>query len=181
MISQKHGMTRPLWSMSQWRILRVAITTRIMKRTWRQMRRQPLGQDGLPRRSGFMRAGNSQSLNSLIHISHTKTLQCLALSLQLQIWSATVPVDVFREKSRAYMFVLWLWVADLLILHGLFPSAPAQPRFAVSIELLKLYHALFERSCDALNALAAALHTFYTRRGLHLLNNKVSERYIYTC
>jgi hypothetical protein len=70
---------------------------------------------------------------------------------------------------------------DLLILHGLFPSAPAQPRFAVSIELLKLYHALFERSCDAVNALAAALHTFYTRRGLHLLNNKVSERYIYTC
>ncbi|KAG2113977.1 hypothetical protein DEU56DRAFT_874329 [Suillus clintonianus] len=54
---------------------------------------------------------------------------------------------------------------DLLILHGLFPTAPLLPRIAVSIELLSFYRALFERSCDAVNALAATLKTHYARRG----------------
>lgn len=47
---------------------------------------------------------------------------------------------------------------------------------AISIELLDFYSALFERSCDAVNAMAAALNTFYNRRGLFLINNKVSVR-----
>lgn len=46
---------------------------------------------------------------------------------------------------------------------------------AVSIHLLDFYHALFERSCDAVNAMASALNTFYTRRGFILFNNKVSR------
>ena len=50
-----------------------------------------------------------------------------------------------------------------LVLHGLFPTVPAQPRMAVSVKLLSFYRALFERSCDAVNALAAALSTYYTR------------------
>ncbi|KAH0826480.1 hypothetical protein J3R83DRAFT_5483, partial [Lanmaoa asiatica] len=54
---------------------------------------------------------------------------------------------------------------EVLVHFGLFPTAPSQPRMAVSIELLALYRALFERSCDAINALACALHTHYTRRG----------------
>ena len=44
---------------------------------------------------------------------------------------------------------------------------------AVSIELLALYRALFERSCDAVNALASALHTHYIRRGFHVTNKEV--------
>lgn len=51
---------------------------------------------------------------------------------------------------------------------------PSQPRMAVSLDLLGLYRALFERSCDAINALAAALHTHYTRRSFHMVNRKVS-------
>lgn len=44
---------------------------------------------------------------------------------------------------------------------------------AISIDLLDFYAALFERSCDAVNAMAAALNTFYTKRGFHFVNNKV--------
>jgi hypothetical protein len=45
---------------------------------------------------------------------------------------------------------------------------------AVSIDLLDFYRALFERSCDAISAIAGALHTFYTRRGFVLLTKQVS-------
>ncbi|KIK12800.1 hypothetical protein PISMIDRAFT_55596, partial [Pisolithus microcarpus 441] len=60
-----------------------------------------------------------------------------------------------------------------LISHGLFPTAPSQPRMAMSVELLSFYHALFERSCDAITALAATLSTYYGRRGFHVTNQQV--------
>ncbi|KAI9573728.1 hypothetical protein HD554DRAFT_2202366 [Boletus coccyginus] len=47
------------------------------------------------------------------------------------------------------------------LIHGFFPSSPSQPHLAVSVELLEFYRALFERSCNAINTLAAALHTHY--------------------
>ncbi|KAG1724201.1 uncharacterized protein EDB91DRAFT_1239990 [Suillus paluster] len=47
----------------------------------------------------------------------------------------------------------------------LFPTAPSQPRMAVSIDLLSFYRALFERSCDTINALASALKTHYSLKG----------------
>ncbi|KAJ6539596.1 hypothetical protein B0H19DRAFT_867518, partial [Mycena capillaripes] len=53
----------------------------------------------------------------------------------------------------------------LLLQHGLFPASPTRPRTAVSIDLLDLYRGFFERSCDAITTLAAALHTTYIRRG----------------
>ncbi|KAI6112818.1 hypothetical protein F5141DRAFT_1272645 [Pisolithus sp. B1] len=62
-----------------------------------------------------------------------------------------------------------VWCCDcvtlpqLLVRNGLFPTAPSQPRVAVSVELLGFYRALFERSCDAINALASVLHTQYTQ------------------
>lgn len=62
---------------------------------------------------------------------------------------------------------------QVLVHHGLFPSAPQQPKIAVSLELLGFYRAMFERSCDAVHALANALHSFYTRRGYHVLDEKV--------
>ena len=48
------------------------------------------------------------------------------------------------------------------------------PRSAISIDLLDLYFALFERSADAVSALAGALKTMYYRRGFSILNGKVS-------
>ena len=62
-----------------------------------------------------------------------------------------------------------------LVLHGLFPTAPAQPWMAVSIELLAFYRALFKCLCDAVNVLAAALSAYYSRRGFRLTNHKVSD------
>ncbi|KAI6101607.1 hypothetical protein EDD17DRAFT_1489391 [Pisolithus thermaeus] len=50
----------------------------------------------------------------------------------------------------------------VLICNGLFLTAPSQPCMAISIELLGFYCALFEHSCDAINALASALHMQYT-------------------
>ncbi|KAI0746147.1 hypothetical protein C8Q76DRAFT_605599, partial [Earliella scabrosa] len=50
--------------------------------------------------------------------------------------------------------------------------SPSQPRMAVSIDLLDLYFALFERSADAITALAGALKSLYQRRGFPILNDK---------
>ena len=62
-----------------------------------------------------------------------------------------------------------------LISSGLFPTAPTQPRMAVSVELLSFFRAIFERSCDATHALAAALTTYYARRGFRVMDHKVSD------
>lgn len=66
-------------------------------------------------------------------------------------------------------------LSQVLIHHGLFPTAPSQPRVAVSVELLSFYRALFERSCDAVNALAHALNTHYSRRGFRFTNKDVKS------
>ncbi|KAG1841210.1 hypothetical protein F4604DRAFT_1598263 [Suillus subluteus] len=64
---------------------------------------------------------------------------------------------------------------QVLVLHGLFPTSPSQLRMAVSTELLAFYHMLFECSCDAVNALASALHSHYIRRGFRMTNAKVHD------
>ncbi|KAH7916901.1 hypothetical protein BV22DRAFT_977143, partial [Leucogyrophana mollusca] len=64
-------------------------------------------------------------------------------------------------------------IPQVLVRNGSFPTAPLQPRIAVSVELLAFYRALFECSCDAINALAYALNTFYVRRGFRMTNNEV--------
>ncbi|KAG2353816.1 hypothetical protein BDR07DRAFT_1382783, partial [Suillus spraguei] len=61
-------------------------------------------------------------------------------------------------------------LSQVLVHHGLFPTAPSQPRMAISVELLAFYRALFERSCDAIHALASALKTHYARRGFQMIN-----------
>ncbi|KAJ7888403.1 hypothetical protein B0H14DRAFT_2337221 [Mycena olivaceomarginata] len=58
--------------------------------------------------------------------------------------------------------------AVLLVQRGVFPVSPSKPRTAVSIDFLELYRALFERSCDAITAIAATLHTVYDRRGFRV-------------
>ncbi|KAI1790619.1 hypothetical protein LXA43DRAFT_882467 [Ganoderma leucocontextum] len=63
-------------------------------------------------------------------------------------------------------------IPQILVHNGLFPTSPVQPRLAVSIDLLDFYSALFDRSADAVTALAGALKTMYSRRGFHILNEK---------
>ncbi|KIK20356.1 hypothetical protein PISMIDRAFT_51294, partial [Pisolithus microcarpus 441] len=57
---------------------------------------------------------------------------------------------------------------QVLLHHGLFPASPSQPHMAVLIELLSFYRSLFERSCDAVNALVSTLNSHYIRRGFHM-------------
>ncbi|KAJ7916980.1 hypothetical protein B0H13DRAFT_1870673 [Mycena leptocephala] len=67
-------------------------------------------------------------------------------------------------------------VAVLLVEHGVFPAPPTKTKTGLAIDLLDLYHALFEQSCDAITVLAAALHTLYDQRGFRVLSEqKVSE------
>ncbi|KAF8192849.1 hypothetical protein K438DRAFT_2134438 [Mycena galopus ATCC 62051] len=68
-------------------------------------------------------------------------------------------------------------VSALLVGAGLFPAAPTRPEMAVSIDLLDIYRALFERSCDAVTALAAALHTTYMHRGFQVVTRSDSENF----
>jgi hypothetical protein len=63
--------------------------------------------------------------------------------------------------------------AILLMEHGVFPASPTKTKTAVSIDLLDMYRANFERSCDAITALAAALHTLYNRRGFKVFSQQV--------
>lgn len=87
----------------------------------------------------------------------------------MQLWLTTpgfLYVNVMACKCST--------LAQVLVHHGLFPTAPSQPRMAVSTDLLAFYRALFERSCDAIHTLAAALKTHYARRGFQVTNKAVS-------
>ena len=44
---------------------------------------------------------------------------------------------------------------------------------AVLVNLLAFYRALFEQSCDAVNALASALHMHYIWHGFRMVNKDV--------
>ncbi|KAG6889804.1 hypothetical protein C0992_003993 [Termitomyces sp. T32_za158] len=82
-----------------------------------------------------------------------------------------IPERVTELKKGKYfqkLTVEWCSCEELpyiLVANGLFPTTPLYPRIAISVHLLDFYRALFERSCDAVNAMASALNTFYTRRG----------------
>ncbi|KAF9031576.1 hypothetical protein BJ165DRAFT_1358214 [Panaeolus papilionaceus] len=56
-------------------------------------------------------------------------------------------------------------------------SPQSTTRIAVSIDLLLFHAALFQRSCDAVHALALALNSFYSQRGFDMLHKatKVKE------
>ncbi|KAG1907554.1 uncharacterized protein F5891DRAFT_939514 [Suillus fuscotomentosus] len=62
---------------------------------------------------------------------------------------------------------------QVLIHHGLFPTAPSQPCIAVSLDLLSFYQTLFKRSCDAINAHVSALKMYYSRQGFQMTDKKV--------
>ncbi|KAF9258459.1 hypothetical protein L218DRAFT_877165, partial [Marasmius fiardii PR-910] len=62
-----------------------------------------------------------------------------------------------------------------LVQHSFFPASPSQPRVAFSISLLDLYHALREKSCDAVTALAGALDKVYKHHGFGLLSISIHD------
>lgn len=71
-------------------------------------------------------------------------------------------------------------IHEVLVRNGLFPTAPTQPRMAISILLLDFLNALFERSCEAINAQSSVLNAFYSRRGFRVLDKKVHWHMILT-
>ncbi|KAJ3553783.1 hypothetical protein NM688_g3435 [Phlebia brevispora] len=81
--------------------------------------------------------------------------------------------DHFEIKDVSYCECTLLPVR--LVQNGMFPSAPIEPRLAVSVHLLDFYSALFERSGDAVTAMAGALHKFYIQRGWQIINEKGSS------
>ncbi|KAJ7922225.1 hypothetical protein B0H13DRAFT_2411706 [Mycena leptocephala] len=60
----------------------------------------------------------------------------------------------------------------VLVEHGVFPASPTKTKTGLAIDLLDLYRALFERSCDTITALAAVLHTLYDQRGFRVLSEQ---------
>ncbi|KZP27497.1 hypothetical protein FIBSPDRAFT_730602 [Athelia psychrophila] len=95
--------------------------------------------------------------------------------------SEDIPCNCHNVSCKHRVETLWCFYYDLcncatlpqqLVANGLFPTAPKQPRMAISVDLLDLYKALFERSCDAVQAITSALCTFYERRGFCLLDDK---------
>ncbi|KAJ7309971.1 hypothetical protein DFH08DRAFT_719066 [Mycena albidolilacea] len=92
-----------------------------------------------------------------------------------------IPAAIHHECSgscntgsliKATIQCLYISLSVLLVKNGVFPTSPTKPRTGVSLDLLEIYRALFERSCDAITALAAALHTIYERRGFRVYSSK---------
>ncbi|KAH6910031.1 hypothetical protein BKA70DRAFT_1101473 [Coprinopsis sp. MPI-PUGE-AT-0042] len=76
-----------------------------------------------------------------------------------------------KPNECLFSFTTCATLPHILVNFGLFPTAPQQPRTAVSVDLLEFIRALFERSSEATQALAHALNTYYSRRGFYLYNN----------
>ncbi|PSR97574.1 hypothetical protein PHLCEN_2v4281 [Hermanssonia centrifuga] len=68
-------------------------------------------------------------------------------------------------ESHSISSCLCMGLPEILVSSGMFPTSPIEPGMAVSINFLELYHHLFQRSADAVTAIAAALRTFYSHRG----------------
>ncbi|KAL0057592.1 hypothetical protein AAF712_015755 [Marasmius tenuissimus] len=98
--------------------------------------------------------------------NHCRTGTCVVEVATVQI----IHFDHHRTKLIRYCRCQSL--PQVLVMHGLFPTSPSQPRMAVSMELLELYRALCQQSSDAITALAAGLTTVYQRRGFRLVNGK---------
>ena len=63
----------------------------------------------------------------------------------------------------------------MLVSQGLFPTSPYRPRVAISVDLLDFYHALSQRACDSITAVAGALKSFYSSRGFIHCDSKVGQ------
>lgn len=107
------------------------------------------------------------------------TIACLFFdSKSSYLWVYTMLMNEHTHSEFTSIDVLSCrcsMLPQVLLYHGLFPTAPSQPCMAVSVELLSFYRALFEQSCDAINALASALKTHYSCRGFIMTDARVSN------
>ncbi|CAK5269727.1 unnamed protein product [Mycena citricolor] len=92
-------------------------------------------------------------------------------------WETLLPKleSVFLDFHRAYHGAVRPTIASSLDASGADPSVPMQMparaalgEWGVSLDVLDSYRAYFERSADAITALAASLATVYRRRGFEL-------------
>ncbi|KAJ7900475.1 hypothetical protein B0H13DRAFT_1622406 [Mycena leptocephala] len=99
---------------------------------------------------------------------YTLLIQCLYPTRKWSPFRLPIPHNsILKDYKTVRLTTCDCLPAPILLLqHGLFAAAPTRPRTAISIDLLDLYRGFFERSCDAITALTAALHSTYTRRGL---------------
>lgn len=102
----------------------------------------------------------------------------------------TIPGPVYLPtyftdfETHRISFCACKTLQESLVRSGMFPTAPVDPQMAVSVDLLEFYFALFQRSGDAITAVAGALHAFYERKGFPVNNAKVRlELYVasYMC
>ncbi|KAI0703077.1 hypothetical protein C8Q76DRAFT_801927 [Earliella scabrosa] len=100
----------------------------------------------------------------LHHCSHDATCMTEVTSITCLHFDYLIELEVHSCACAS--------LPHTLVRNGLFPTSPTHPRVAVSIDLLDFYFALFERSADAITALAGALKTLYQRRGFPILNEK---------
>ncbi|KAK7043474.1 hypothetical protein R3P38DRAFT_2510672 [Favolaschia claudopus] len=109
--------------------------------------------------------------------THGRQRDCIpAVLAHVCTTSCNGPIAVYKVKCLYTSYIQNVEIttcpcksaAVLLVEHGVFPASPTQPKTGISIDLLDFYRALFERSCDAVTALAAALHTLYERRGFRV-------------
>ncbi|KAG7091657.1 hypothetical protein E1B28_010678 [Marasmius oreades] len=70
-----------------------------------------------------------------------------------------------------------LTLPQVLVQHGMFPASPSRLRTAFSIELLDLYHRLWQRSSDAITSFSSALIATYKYRGFSLYGEKGGEQH----
>jgi predicted acetyltransferase len=61
----------------------------------------------------------------------------------------------------------------MLVAKGFFPTAPSEPRVAITIDLLDFYESLNTSSGTPVSALASTLASFYHKRGWTVLNDQV--------
>ncbi|KAG2336107.1 hypothetical protein BDR05DRAFT_978861 [Suillus weaverae] len=101
------------------------------------------------------------------HLKYSARTLATALEITPRVISACATLSCPQKRTSITCLFF-----DILLHHGLFPTAPSQPLMAVSIELLSFYRALFEWSCDAINALASALKTHYSRRGFVMTDTR---------
>ncbi|KAF9494123.1 hypothetical protein BDN71DRAFT_1483215 [Pleurotus eryngii] len=76
---------------------------------------------------------------------------------------------LFPDRCKCQM------IPQHLVTHGPFPTSPAQPQIAVSINLLNFFHSLFEELCDTVHAISHALKKYYLCHGYILTSNQTGD------
>ncbi|KAJ7818984.1 hypothetical protein B0H14DRAFT_2600955 [Mycena olivaceomarginata] len=113
--------------------------------------------------------GTAEQLNTAwnVLLPSLERLYALYTSTNYGQCPTQIPSSITYECSVACSFP-----------NSVFPASPTRVQTGVSIDMLEIYRALFECSCDAITALASALHTIYEHRGFWVLGQKIPPQNI---